>query len=337
MVAATINDSEIRELLKPYSSAITRLAWINILNSFIPFLVSYSLMIWSLQYSYLLMVLCVFPTAGFLFRIFEIQHNCGHNAYFNTHWANELLGCICSIFTLTPYHWWLRSHAYHHAHIGNLNFQETGYLTTLTVQEYLELGFWQRLKYRLYRHPLILFLVGPILKFVILQRFPYQVSSDWKKERHSIYGTNLVLAAITLSLATLIGLKTLITVHITLMTVAASWGIWLFTIQHTFDEAYMTDADNWNYTEAILRGSSQYELPKILQWFILDASFHHIHHLNSRIPSYRLAECFREIPVFPSVRKLSLRESCSCINLALWDEHKQRLVRFQDIEIPTIS
>ncbi len=332
MVEATINDSEIRELLKPYSKAITRSAWLNILNSFIPFLFSYSLMVWSLKYSYFLTILLVLPTAGFLFRIFEIQHNCGHNAYFNAPWANETLGCICSIFTLTPYHWWLRSHAYHHANIANLDCQETGYLTTLTVREYLQLDFWQRLKYRLYRHPLILFLVGPILKFVILQRLPYQVSPDWKKERWGIYITNCALVTFAIGLAKIIGWKALLTVHITLIMVAASWGIWLFTVQHTFDDAYMARGDAWNYVDAILQGSSHYDLPKILQWFIFDASYHHIHHLNSRIPSYRLAECFREIPVFRSVRKLSLQDSGLCMNLALWDEDKRRLVSFQDIQ-----
>ncbi|NJL57033.1 hypothetical protein HC928_19220 [bacterium] len=233
---------------------------------------------YSLHYSYWLTLAIAVPTAGCLMRIFCIQHDCGHRAFFRTKKANDRLGFVCSIFTLTPYHFWLKSHAYHHIHLGNLDFRETGYIKLKTVREYLSLNAWDRFLYRLYRSPLVLFLVGPPLQFAIIHRFTFRVPTTWKQEKKSVHITNFTLA-IALAIACLtVGAKTFLLTYAPILILGSSLGVWVFYIQHTFQYAYWHRGDRWSLATASVASSSYYCLPRILQWFTLNNGIHHIHH-----------------------------------------------------------
>lgn len=315
-------------LVAKYQTASTwQSAW-QVINTFIPFALLWYVMFLSLAYSYWLTLVLALPTAGFLVRIFIIQHDCGHGSFFNSRKANDLLGSICGVLTLTPYHYWRKSHAIHHASAGSLEERGVGDIYTMTVREYLQASWWGRLKYRLYRHPLILFLLAPTFLFVILHRFPLSESKSWKRERASVYWTNLAIAGVIIGLSLIIGFKSFVLIQLPIIILAATAGTWMFFIQHQFEDTYYTKEDNWDYTVAALQGSSYYQLPKVLQWFTGNIGFHHIHHLSPRIPNYRLQTCHEENPVFQQVVVLTLWTSLQSIFLSLWDEEQNKLVSF---------
>ena len=236
------------------------------------------------------------PAAAFLIRLFIIQHDCGHGAFFPSTRASNLVGTVIGIFTLTPYDYWRRVHALHHATSGNLERRGVGDIDTLTVREYLALSRWRRLKYRLYRNPLILFGIGPSFHFIILHRLPTLVPREWKRERRSIWGTNLAIAATVAVMALTFGLRRFLMVQLPITLLASSLGVWLFYVQHQFRDTYWEHEPEWDFLAAGLRGSSYYALPRVLQWFTGNIGLHHIHHLNSRIPNYLLQRCLDENP-----------------------------------------
>jgi omega-6 fatty acid desaturase (delta-12 desaturase) len=199
----------------------------------------------------------------------------------------------------------------------------------MTVKEYLQQSKWGRLKYRLYRHPLILFVLAPTFLFVILHRFPLPESKSWKRERASVYWTNLAIAAMVISLGFVIGLNSFLLIQLPIVVLAATMGTWLFFVQHQFEDTYYANGDQWDYTLAALQGSSYYQLPRVLQWFTGNIGFHHIHHLSPRIPNYRLQKCHEENPVFQQVVVLTLWTSLQSIFLSLWDEEESKLVSFR--------
>lgn len=306
-------------------------AW-QVVNTFIPFVVMWYLMYLSLSYSYWLTLVLALPAAGLLVRIFIIQHDCGHGSFFNTRSANDFLGSICGIITLTPYHYWRKSHAIHHASAGSLEDRGVGDIYTMTVKEYLQQSRWGRLKYRLYRHPLILFVFAPTFLFVVLHRIPLAESKSWQRERASVHWTNLAVALIVIGLGLLIGFQAVLMIQLPVIILAATMGTWLFYVQHQFEDTYYAHENNWDYTLAALQGSSYYQLPKILQWFTGNIGFHHIHHLSPRIPNYRLQQCHEENPVFQQVVVLTLWTSFQSIFLSLWDEEQKKLVGFHHLK-----
>jgi omega-6 fatty acid desaturase (delta-12 desaturase) len=270
------------------------------------------------------------PAAGFLVRLFIIQHDCGHGSLFRSRQANDLTGRILGIFTLTPYDYWRRTHAAHHATSGNLDRRGIGDINTLTVREYLALSRWRRLVYRLYRHPLVLFGVGPIYLFILKHRLPLDMplSGVWR----NLFATNLGIVALTAVLAVLVGPLALLKLHLPIVLLAASAGIWLFHVQHQFEDSYWQRDGSWSFHQAALQGSSYYHLPRLLQWLTASIGLHHIHHLCSRIPNYRLQECLDANPELHRVRRVTLLESLRCARLALWCEEAQRMIRFRDIK-----
>jgi acyl-lipid omega-6 desaturase (Delta-12 desaturase) len=301
-------------------------------NSFIPFFLIWYLMYLSLAYSYWLTLGLALPAAGFLVRIFIIQHDCGHGSFFKSRKANDYLGSICGLLTLTPYYYWRKSHAIHHATAGNLAERGNGDVYTMTVKEYLQQSQWGRLKYRLYRHPLILFVFAPTFLFLVLYRFPHPDSKSWKRERASVWGTNLALAAIVAALSLTLGFKTFLLVQLPITILSATLGTWLFFVQHQFEDTYWAKEGEWDYTLAALQGSSYYKLPKLLQWFTGNIGFHHIHHLSPRIPNYLLEKCHEENPLLQQVVVLTLWSSIRTISLSLWDEEQGRLVSFRQLK-----
>ncbi len=282
------------------------------------------------DYAYWITLLLAMPAAGFLVRLFIIQHDCGHRSYFRSRRANDVVGRAISVITLTPYDYWRRAHAEHHASSGNLDSRGIGDINTLTAAEYRALPGWRRLVYRLYRHPLVLFGIGPVYLFVIKHRLPRDLPLIRTGLWRSIMVTNLAIAAAVAGLALLIGPVAMIKVHLPLVMLGSAIGVWLFFIQHQFEDTYWRRAGQWDFVQAALCGSSYYLLPNILQWMTGHIGLHHIHHLSSKVPNYRLRECLDEIPSLGDVRPLTLLSSLKCARLALWDENRQKLIGFRD-------
>jgi acyl-lipid omega-6 desaturase (Delta-12 desaturase) len=287
---------------------------------------------WSLHVSYWITLALAIPAGGFLVRFFMIQHDCGHGSFFRSQRANDLVGRMISVLTMTPYTYWRRLHAEHHATSGNLDKRGVGDVTTLTVREYLALSRWQRFCYRFYRHPLVLFGIGPAYLFVIKHRFPLDLPLRKAKLWGSVLATNGVIAAVLVLLAVLIGPINLIKLQVPVTLIASAIGVWLFFIQHQFDGVHWARAEDWQPDHAALYGSSYYRLPKILQWLTANIGLHHIHHLCSRVPNYRLQECQDRVPELGQVKRVTLLESLRCTRLALWDEAEKQMIRFRDLK-----
>jgi omega-6 fatty acid desaturase (delta-12 desaturase) len=271
----------------------------------------------------------VLPTACFVVRLFAIQHDCGHGSFFSTARANDWVGRVLGTLTLTPYDYWRRSHAIHHATSGNLDARGIGDVDTLTVREYRARSAWGRLRYRVYRHPLILFGRGPAYVFVVQYRLPLGATrrlEPWV----STMGTNAVILAVIVGLVWALGLGVFLLVQVPVTLVAASIGVWLFYVQHQFEQTHWDGKDDWNLHEAAFHGSSYYELPTILRWITANLGVHHVHHLVSRIPSYRLNDVLRDHPELRRVGRLTIRQSLACTRLVLWDEKSRRLLSFAD-------
>jgi omega-6 fatty acid desaturase (delta-12 desaturase) len=269
------------------------------------------------------------PAAFFLVRLFMIQHDCGHGSLFKSKWANDWVGRIAGVFTLTPYDYWRRTHAIHHGTHGNLDRRELGAIELLTVAEYQALSPFRRLLYRLYRHPLILFGVGPAYLFVIQHRIPFgEMRKGWRPW-FEIMATNLAIAGVVGLSIGLGGVGPFLMVHLPVVLLAATIGVWLFYVQHQFEHAHWKRGDEWDLQEAALQGSTHYDLPGVLRWLTAHIGVHHVHHLNSRIPFYRLPQILEDHPPLRQVQRLTLRQSLACVPLTLWDERTERMVSFR--------
>jgi acyl-lipid omega-6 desaturase (Delta-12 desaturase) len=275
-------------------------------------------------------LLIAVPAAGFLVRLFMIQHDCGHGSFFSNRRANDWVGRVIGVLTLTPYDVWLRVHAIHHATSGNLDRRGIGAVDTLTVREYRSLSRRGRLQYWLYRHPLVMFGVGPAYLFFLQYRLPVGLMREGWQPWASTMATNLGIALIATTLGWVIGIKAFLLVHFPIMLLAATAGVWLFYVQHQFEHTTWEPHGEWDLHEAALYGSSHYHLPALLNWFTANIGMHHVHHLCSRIPYYRLPHVLRDHPELHDVGRLTLLESFRCVRLVLWDETQRRLVSFRD-------
>jgi len=319
-----------KNLVSRYQNSQARKSIWQLSNSFIPFVLIWLLMLFALDYSYWLTILLAFPASGFSIRLFIIQHDCGHGSFFKSKRTNDLCGLFCSIFTFTPYHYWRKKHAIHHKSAGNLQHRGIGDIYTMTVNEYFRQSRWGKLKYRLYRNPLILFIVFPTILFLIVYRFPSPKDRHLKNYQLSVYMTSLVIGLLIVMLIWLVGLKSFLLVQLPISIITSSTGAWLFFVQHQFEDTYWADDENWDFSLAALQGSSYYKLPKILQWFTGNIGFHHIHHLSPRIPNYLLEKCQKENPELQQTAKvLTLRTSLKSMLLSLWDENQKKLVSFR--------
>ncbi|MCF3945161.1 fatty acid desaturase [Acidiphilium sp. AL] len=315
-------------MVAPYLRPDARRALIQLVNTGLPFLAVMASMFVALDHGILAAAL-LFPVgAVLLVRLFMFQHDCGHGSFFAARWANDLLGWVLGVLTLTPYTSWRGSHAIHHASAGNLDRRGIGDVTTLTLPEYLALPKWRRLAYRLYRHPLVMFGIGPIWLFFICNRIPAGNPRRRWRDWLSIIGTDAALAAMLATLVLTLGPAAVLLGWLPVMLLAASIGVWLFYIQHQFEDAYWEPRSRWDFRAAALQGASFYDLPRVLHWMTGNIGFHHIHHLSSRIPNYRLRECHEANPAFQAAPRLTLRASLKCARLALWDAERRKLVPF---------
>jgi len=296
----------------------------------VPLVLLWLSMWFALELSYGLCLLLSVPTAGFLVRLFMIQHDCGHGAFFRRRALNDWLGRVIGVLTLTPYDYWRHTHALHHANSGNLNRRGFGDVDTLTVREYLALSPLGRWRYRAYRHPAVLFGVAPAFLFLLQQRLPIGLMRAGWRPWLSTMATNLAIAALATLVISAVGLGPFLLVHLPITLLGATVGVWLFYVQHQFEHTYWRNERDWNLHEAALRGSSHYELPNVLRWFTANIGVHHIHHLCSRIPFYRLPATLREFPDLASNGRLTLSQSLACVGLVLWDEQRRRLISLSE-------
>ena len=297
----------------------------------VPFVVLWIAAWASLGWSYLLSLALVVPAAGFLVRLFMIQHDCGHGAFFGQRLANDWTGRIIGVLTLTPYDHWRRSHAMHHASSGNLDRRGIGDVSTLTVGEYMAASRLQRVAYRLYRHPLVMFGLGPAYLFLVQHRYPSGEALGRWRSWVSPMATNAAIAGLLVAVAWLVGVRPLLLVHMPIVMLAASIGVWLFYIQHQFEETFWARSPTWTMPEAALHGSSHYDLPPVLRWFTANIGVHHVHHMCSRIPFYRLARVLHDHPELKEVGRITLPQSIGCLRLALWDEERGKMISFRQL------
>jgi len=287
----------------------------------------------ALYFGYWIGLLLVVPAAGFLVRLFMIQHDCGHGSFFRGRLANDWVGRVLGVLTLTPYDFWRRTHAAHHASSGNLDQRGMGDIDTLTVREYLALSRLGRLRYRAYRHPLVMFGLGPAYLFILQHRLPVGMmrGGGWGPWI-STMGTNAAIAAVVAPVIWFVGIGPFLLIHLPTTLIGASIGVWLFYVQHQFEDTFWVRERGWNQHEAALHGSSHYDLPAILRWFTANIGVHHVHHLCSRIPYYRLERVLRDHPELADVGRLTLGDSLRCVRLVLWDESRRRLVSFRETQ-----
>ena len=254
-----------RQAVSSYQSPDLRRSLWQIVNTFVPYIVLWVLMVSSLEVSYWLTLALAVPAAGFLVRIFIFFHDCGHGSFFKSQRANDILGIITGILTFTPYYAWRHAHAIHHATAGNLDRRGVGDIWSLTVQEYLAAPTWKRLAYRIFRFPPVTFLIGPIVVFLVLQRFP--LGEKAPRERMSVWATDLALLGVAALVSAFIGLRAYLLIQIPVMVIAGTVGVWLFYVQHQFEGVYWERHANWDFVTSAMQGASFYRLPKVLQWF----------------------------------------------------------------------
>ena len=266
---------------------------------------------------------------GLLVRVFIIFHDCGHGSFYASRFANDFWGFITGLLTFTPYYHWRGEHAIHHGAAGDLDRRGIGDVWTMTVQEYLEASRWKRFAYRLARNPIVLFVIAPFVLFAVLQRFPRPGAK--RHERHSVWWMNLALLVKVIVMSAIFGVVPYVVIQLTVLMVAGSVGVWLFYLQHQFEDAYWERGDDWDYAAAALQGSSFFKLPRVLQWFSGNIGFHHIHHLSPRIPNYNLERCHKSDPMFRDVPPMTLLGSLRSLGLRLWDESSKKLVGFRHL------
>ena len=295
--------------------------------SFIPFAV-FAVLAWmSLSVSYWLTLALSLANGLFLVRMFIIQHDCGHGSFFGNRHANNWVGRIIGVFTLTPYKVWRRSHSVHHSTSGNLDKRGIGDVYTLTVAEFEALPHYKRIAYRIYRHPIFMFGLAPALLFMVQNRVPLSMLRSWEYWM-SAMGTNAMIALMIGLILWFGGLAPLMLIFVPTLLMAATLGVWLFYVQHQFENAQWDHSEDWDLHDAALMGSSYYVLPAVLRWFSGNIGIHHVHHLYSRIPFYRLTDVLREHSALENLNRMTIRQSLKSAQMHLWDEGSRKLVSF---------
>jgi len=319
-----------RQIVAKYQKPCLKKSSWQIVNSIVPYLLLLAATYFTRSISWpLTLGLCAL--AGlFLVRIFIIFHDCGHGSFFRSKKANDVLGFISGVMTFTPYRYWRWQHAVHHGTSGNLDHRGTGDIWTMTVSEFKDASPWMRLRYRISRNPIVVFVIVPVFLFWVYQRFAFDKVN--KRDRHSVYWMNLALLIYVSVMGLLFGFRDFFLIQLALTMVSGTVGVWMFYVQHQFEDTYWRSAEDWDYVSSAMQGSSYYKLPKVMQWFSGNIGFHHIHHLSSRIPNYNLEACHRAEPFFQKVPELTFRNSLKSISLRLWDEESQKLVGYKHLK-----
>jgi omega-6 fatty acid desaturase (delta-12 desaturase) len=316
------------DILAPYSKPRLGRSLLDIATSVVPYLLLSVVMYQALKVSVLLTLLLAIPTGGFLVRTFVIFHDCTHGSLLPSKRANAIVGAMLGFFVLAPFARWRHDHAVHHASSGDLERRGVGDLPTLTVEEYQARSWRGRAAYRGFRNPLVMFGLGPIIAMVVGPRIATRAQRP--RMRHSVLLTDLALVAVVGGLCAWIGWQDFLLVWAPPALIAGSAGIWLFYVQHQFEDAYWESSEQWTYADAALRGSSYLRLPKVLQFFSANIGLHHLHHLNARIPNYNLQRAHDENPIFHDVPTLSLADGMRTVRLKLWDPERGRMVTFTE-------
>ena len=319
-----------KELVAPFRGADTRRSILQLTTTLFCFAGLWAAMYYSLAIGYWLTLLLAVPAAAFLVRLFMIQHDCGHGSYFRSRRVRDWTGFVLGVLTMTPYQYWQRTHAYHHAHSGDLDFRGFGDIETRTVKEYQALSRWQRFAYRFYRHPAVLFGGGAAFQFLIKHRFPWDIPHSWKTAWRSVWLTNAAMVALVAGVGMAVGFREFLMVQLPISLAASSIGVWLFYVQHQFEDTYWHRHRDWDFYEAAILGSSHLALPRPLQWLTASIGLHQVHHLSSLIPNYRLEECLEANPDFQRATRIRMVETLQLIRLTLWDEESERLVSFRE-------
>jgi omega-6 fatty acid desaturase (delta-12 desaturase) len=315
-----------REALAPYARPHRRRSAINLATSVVPYVALFALMYLTLSVSYLLTFALAIVAAGFLVRTYIVFHDCTHGSFLGSKRANAWLGTTLGLLVFAPFACWRHNHAVHHATAGDLDRRGVGDVPTITVAEYQARSRRGRLAYRLFRHPLVMFGIGPIFALVLQPRVVSR--SARPRIQRSVMATNIALVLLVGALCWLIGWQDYLLIQVPIMAMAGAAGIWLFYVQHQFDDVYWETAERWSYADAALRGSSYLKLPKVLQFFSGNIGLHHVHHLNARIPNYNLQRAHDENAMFHDVPTLSLADGIRAVGLKLYDEQRRQLVTF---------
>jgi omega-6 fatty acid desaturase (delta-12 desaturase) len=294
-----------------------------------PFIALWALAWWSLSISAWLTLAISLCNAAFLLRLFAIQHDCGHSSFFKDRVLSDWVGRVLGVVTLTPYDVWRRAHSIHHSSAGNLGRRGIGDIDTLTVAEYKSLSRYKQFCYRLYRHPVVLFGLGPGYLFFLQNRLPLGLMAH-ARYWVSAMGTNVAIIGALLTIWYFGGLLPILLIFVPSTLLAATAGVWLFYVQHQFETTHWEDDSNWDLHDAALQGSSHYVLPSVLQWLSANIGIHHIHHLYSRIPFYRLPEVLRDHASLAEINRMTVRESFSNARRHLWDENSKKLLSFSE-------
>ncbi|MEM0992690.1 MAG: fatty acid desaturase [Bacteroidota bacterium] len=320
-----------KKIVKKYQEPSNKKAVVQLLNSFLPFLGLWVLMYFSLRWSYWITLGLGIINCFFLVRIFIIQHDCGHQSFFKNKSWNNAVGFVCSFFSSIPYNYWSRVHSFHHGHVGQLEFRDIGDINFLTVEEFRALSLWGRFKYRVFRSPIVMFFITPMIYMGFMLRFPFNAFEGWRSVKRKQLINNLVLLTLYVGLGFLVGWKAFLMVQIPIFWFFGAVSFWFFYVQHQHEEGYMRWKENWDYLLAAIKGSTYYKLPRLFQWLTGNIGFHHIHHLNSRIPNYQLAKCAKENPILQKyTTTITFRESLKTVLNKLWDEQNCRMISFRE-------
>jgi omega-6 fatty acid desaturase (delta-12 desaturase) len=317
-------------ILARYREPSTRRSLLELAVTLVPFFVLWALAWMALSVSAWLALALAMLNGAFLVRIFIIQHDCGHGAFFKNRQAQDWLGRALGVLTLTPYDVWRRTHSIHHAHHGDLDRRGIGDVLTLTIEEYRARGWFGRLMYRLYRHPLVMFILGPSYLFLLQNRLPFGLMKSGWRYWTSAMGTNAMIGIAIGLIIWFGGLWPVLLIYLPTSLIAATLGVWLFYVQHQFEETHWSKGEDWQLHDAALEGSSHYVLPQPLRWFSGNIGIHHVHHLYSRIPFYRLTEVIRDHRALAEAQRLTIRESLASARLHLWDAAQGKLMSFKE-------
>lgn len=332
------SDKQIKESLKNWKSIVAQYqiadakkATIQILNSFGPYIGLWILTYFSLDWSFFISIPLLIINAFFLVRIFIIQHDCGHQSFFNSKKLNDFVGSICSLFCAIPYKYWARVHNYHHGHNGQLEVRDVGDIPTLTVREYLAKPRFKRMAYRIWRNPFVLFVIAPVYYMLVTNRFNKEFAKNKKVTLYQILN-NLMIVGVYALLAFFIGWQKFLLIQFSLIFFFGIIAFWFFYVQHQHEESYMEWKGKWDFLIASIKGSSYYKLPRVWHWLTGNIGYHHIHHLSSLIPNYNLPKCYKENPILNKyVTEITFFKSLKLYKNKLWDEEKKKMVSFKDI------